>query len=306
MAVPSACPDSPASVQHIRPVGTSVGSVVVSIVRGLYGKNGFLAILVVGQKDVAEIFQVAILGVYYCIGVVDDFLHIVAVDMANAGRGFVAVAPRQVQVTFGQVRGCGNLIDAATVFLLGRQHIVGGLEVVNDFAKQFFVAILIIAYLLYSIVLKYYFIDPRYLTENGNEFVVEVCTEELHLCQALVGDVFTQCGSTVSLKRYDGTVAARYGAIEAIPQLVHVVGIGGSQRGPDFQVMVVGVSCTPASFQAVVRREVTVWPQVEGIGVPAVTQHGVGGCYHGVGIGKCFVFVNHCGRIVIQETVAVG
>ena len=96
VAVPSACPDSPASVQHIRPVGTSVGCVVIGVVRGLYGKNGFLAILVVGQKDVAEIFQVAIFRVYHSVGIVDDFLHIVAVDMAYAGRGFVAVTPRQV------------------------------------------------------------------------------------------------------------------------------------------------------------------------------------------------------------------
>ena len=53
--VPSTRPHAPYSIEHIAPVGASVGGVVFLIVGCLYGKYALLAVLVFRKEDVAII-----------------------------------------------------------------------------------------------------------------------------------------------------------------------------------------------------------------------------------------------------------
>ena len=61
MEIPATRPDTPAAIEHVAPIGTSVERVVILIVGVLYSKDTLFGILVLRQEDITKIFQVAIL-----------------------------------------------------------------------------------------------------------------------------------------------------------------------------------------------------------------------------------------------------
>ena len=152
MKIPSTRPHSPASVQHIRPVGTSETGIIIFIIRTLYGKYRFFAVLVVGQEDIAKVFQIIIIRVcnFICIG---NYLpHIFLIDMTYTRSGLIAVSPCQTQITFGQISGSGNLIDTPSIRLFFGQHVVSCFKIGNYFTKQPFIRKLVIRDLLDTVV----------------------------------------------------------------------------------------------------------------------------------------------------------
>ena len=152
MKVPSASPYSPTPIQHIRPVGTSETCVIILIVGTLYGKDRFLAVLVIRQKDVAEIFQIIILGIFNVFRICYHLAHIFFIYMRYAGSRFITVSPCQVQITLCQVSRSGNLIYPSAISLFVRQHIIGSFKISYYFTKEFLIRKLVISYLLDGIV----------------------------------------------------------------------------------------------------------------------------------------------------------
>ena len=152
MKIPSARPHSPASVQHIRPVGTSETSIIIFIVRALYGKYRLFTVLVIGQEDITEVFQIVIIRVCNLI-CIDDYLpHIFFIYMIYTRSGFIAISPCQTQITFGQISGSGNLIDTPSIRLFFGQHVVSCFKIGNYFTKQPFIRKLVIRDLLDTVV----------------------------------------------------------------------------------------------------------------------------------------------------------
>ena len=222
--VPSARPDAPAAVEHIRPVGTSVERVVVLIVRVLHGEDALLRVFVLGQEDVAEVLQIAVARVFHLVGVFDHFLHILLVDVAHAGGGLVAVAPGHRQIALGQIGRSGNLVGATAFALPCGQHVVGELEVVDDFLHQLLVGELVVARLLLGVVFIDFLVDPRHLIPHLHQLEIEVGAQESHLALTNLLQLGTEFLVAEVLERHQCAVATRNAAIEVIPLLVHVVG----------------------------------------------------------------------------------
>ena len=165
MKVPSTRPHSPASIQSVRPVSPSITCIIILIVGTLYCKDGFFTVLVIRQKDISIIFQIIITWSCHLIRISYHLLHIVFVYVTLTCRSLITVSPCQVQITFGQIRGGGNLINPSSVSLFSRQYIISSLKIRNHLTKQFFIRKLIITDLLYTIIGIRYFINPRNLTE---------------------------------------------------------------------------------------------------------------------------------------------
>ena len=189
--IPSTRPDAPTAVERVGPVGAAKLGVVVLVSRVLDSKNGLLIVVILREKQISKVFQVAIAGGGYDVRVVYDFLHIVGLDVAHAGVLLVAIAPRESQIAFGEIGRCCNLVDTPLVLGSSGQHIVGRLEVGNDFCKQLLVGQSIVFHLFLGIILKDLFVNPRHFAEHGGKLVVEVCAEEFHFGHALLRLLFT-------------------------------------------------------------------------------------------------------------------
>ena len=182
--VPSARPHLPASVQHVAPVGAAIERVVVLIVGVLHGEDALLRVLVLGQEDVAEVLQVAILRVLHIVGVLHHFLHVLLVDVAHTGGLLIAIAPCHGEVALGQIGCGGNLVGASALLLLCGEHVVGGLEVGNDFLHQLLVGELVVGALLLGVVLVSLLVNPGHLVPQLHELEVEVGAQEANLALA--------------------------------------------------------------------------------------------------------------------------
>ena len=306
MEVPSARPHTPAAIQHIAPVGAAVEGVVILIVGVLHGEDALLRVLVLGEEDVAEVLEVAILGLLYHSSILDDFLYVLLVDVADAGIGLIAVAPGQGQIALGEVGSSGDLVGASALALCSRQHVVGKLEVGNDLLHQFLVGELVIRRLLLGVVLIDFLVDPGHLVPELDEFEVEVSTEETHLTLADAGGLGTKFLLTILSQRYQCTVAAADRAVEVIPEFVHVVGGRSGQRRPYLHGVIVGIGGTRAALHSIVGRDVAVRPEVERIGVPVVAEFGVGSSDHLIGLAHREVLADDALGINVDEVVAGG
>ena len=222
--VPSARPDAPASVEHIRPVGASEACVVILVARVLHGKHALLRILVFGQENVAVVLQIAVLRVLHVVGVFEHLLHVLRIDVAHAVGGLVAVAPGHRQIALGQIGRSGNLVGATAFALLCGQHVVGELEVVDDFLHQLLVGELVVARLLLGVVFIDFLVDPRHLIPHLHQLEIEVGAQESHLALTNLLQLGTEFLVAEVLERHQCAVATRDAAIEVIPLLVHVVG----------------------------------------------------------------------------------
>ena len=302
--VPSARPHAPATVQHVAPVGTAIEGVVVLIVGVLHGKDALLRVFVLGKEDVAKVLKVAILRLLYDSRVIDDFLHILVIDVADASIGLVAVAPSHCQVALCQIGSSGNLVGTSAFALLGRQHIVCKLEVGNNLVHQLLVCELVVGRLLLGVVLVNLFVHPRHLIPHLHELEVEVSAEEAYLTLTDSGFLLTQLVFAILGQRNEGAVAARDAAIEVIPLLVHVVGSRGSQCRPYFYGVVVGVGRSRPALHGIVAADVAIRPEVERIGVPVVAEFGVGRGHHFVGLAHGKVFADDTLRLDVDEIVA--
>ena len=96
----------------------------------------------------------------------------------------IAITISAGEVALGKVRSSGDLVGT-THLILGRQHIVGKLEVIDDLLEELVVSELVVAYLLVSHLLGHCLIDPRNLVEQGEELPVEMSTQETHLAFTL-------------------------------------------------------------------------------------------------------------------------
>ena len=302
--IPSARPHLPTAVQHVAPVGTAIECVVVLIVRMLYGEDALLGVLVLRQEDVAEVLQITVLRTFNLLGVLQDFLHVLAVDMADAGVGLVAVAPGHGEVALGQIGSSGNLVGASTLALLCGQHVVGKLEVGQNLVHQFLVGELVVGRLLLAVVLVNLLVDPGHLVPHLHELEVEMCAEEAYLALTDLGLLLAQLVLAVLSQRHQCAVAARDAAVEVIPELVHVVGCRCSKRRPHLDGVVVGVGGTRAALHGIVGRNVGVGPEVEWIGVPVVAQLGIGRGDHFFGLTHGEVFADDALRLDVDEIVA--
>ena len=161
----------------------------------------------------------------------------------------------------------------------------------------------VVAGLLLQVVLVDLLVDPRNLVEHHEELIVEVGTQELHLGYALLCSGRAKLALAVLVKRYQRAVAARYGAIEAVPKLVEMA--KGRREGREYlHRVIIGVGRAGAAFQAVVGREVAIRPKVERISVPAIAKHGVCACHHAVGVGIRLVLVNDTSGRIAEEIIA--
>ena len=113
--------------------------------------------------------------------IIDNFLHILLVDVAHASAGLVAVTPGHRQVALGEIGRSSNLVGASTVALLCGQHVIGSLEVGNDLLHQLVMRELIVGCLFLAVVLIDFLVDPGYLVPQLYELEVEVGTEEAYL-----------------------------------------------------------------------------------------------------------------------------
>ena len=102
--VPSARPHAPYTIEHIAPVGASVGGVVFLVVRSLYCKYTLLTVLFFRKEDVTIILKIAIVGVVlHHLGVFYHLLHIFFVDMVVAVGSFVAITIGKCKIALGKV-----------------------------------------------------------------------------------------------------------------------------------------------------------------------------------------------------------
>ena len=228
--VPSARPDAPAAVQHVRPVGTSEERVIVFVVRVLHGENALFRVFVLGQEDVAVVFEVTVRRTFHDIGVAHHFLHILLVDVVDTGRCFVAVAPSHRQIALGEVGSGSNLVGTSAFRLRDGQNVVGNLEVGHDFLHQFSVGELVVGSLLLSVVLIDFLVDPRHLIPHLHQFEVEMCAKEANFSLADGLRLGTEFLVAILSQRHQCAVATADAAIEVIPLFVHVVGGRSGQR----------------------------------------------------------------------------
>ena len=147
--------------------------------------------------------------------------------MVDTGVVLITVAPCHCQVALSQIGCCGDLVGASTVSLLNGQGIVGGLEVGHDLLHQFLVSELIITGLFFRVYRVDLLVNPGNLVPHLHQLEVEVCTEETDLTFA--DGLCLGIHRCVVGQRHQCTVATADGAIEVIPELVHVVRSGSGQ-----------------------------------------------------------------------------
>ena len=221
--VPSARPHAPSAVEHVAPVGASVGGVVVLVVGSLHGEDALFAVGVLGEEDVAVVLKVAVVGVVlHDGGILQHLLHVVLVDVRVAVGLLVAVAIGKGEVALGEIRRCGNLCDAVLVLLHVGQCVVCFLEVIDNLLEEFLVGELVVTGLFLQVVGIYVLVNPRHLAEHGDELEVEVGAEELHLCHTLLRCLSAKFVVAVLVEREQGAVATADGAVETVPQFVEL------------------------------------------------------------------------------------
>ena len=246
------------------------------------------------------------MGVLDHLGVLQHFLHVVLVDVAHTSCSLVAVAPSNGEIAFGKVGSSSNLVGSAAILLLCRQHVVSKLEVVDDFLHQFVMSELVVRRLLLGMIFINILIHPRHLIPHLHEFEIEVGTKEAHLSLTNLCQVFAQLVFAILGEGDKCTVAARDAAVEVIPLFVHVVGGGCGERRPHLYGVVVGVGSTRAALHSIVRRYVSVRPEVEGIGVPVVAELCIGRGDHLFGLAHGEVFADDALRLDVNEIVTAG
>ena len=147
------------------------------------------------------------------------------------------------------------------------------------------------------------FVDPWHLTEHGDELEVAVAAQEMDLRLTPGCCRSAEFLYAVLFQRCKCSVASRYVAVKTIPQFVELAG-SGSECRPDLHGMIAGVGCAAATFEAVIRSEIAIRPQIEGIGIPAVAKRGIGCVHHFVWLGICEFSVDDSCRWNVNEIVA--
>ena len=189
--------------------------------------------------------------------------------MAVTGVGLIAVTVSPVQVALGEIGSGGNLVSATcSAGSSLSQILVGKLEVVDDLLHDLVVRTLGASL---DVGIRHTFGDERHLIPHLLQLVIEVGTEESYLGHEL----FVGGSAVCTGQRLDGTVAARDGAVELIPQFVELTTVG-LQGGKDLHGVIAGVVLTRTALQAVVGTHVAVWPEIKRIGIPVVAQFGIG------------------------------
>ena len=301
--IPAAAPHAPASVEHVAPVGPAEAGIVVFVVGMLDGEDALLGILVLRKENVTEVLEIAILGVLHVLRVGKHLLHVLRIDMAHAGIGLITVTPGHGQIALRQISGGGDLVGTAAFGLHGGKVVVGELEIGHNLLHQFFMGESVVGRLLLGMVLIDFFVHPRNLIPELDQLEVEMGAEEADFGLAdrlLVSQLFVAEFADGN----QGTVATAHGAIEVIPQLVHVVRRGSGEGGPNFQGMVVGVGGSGTTLVGVVTGQVAEGPEVERIGVPVISQTGVGGGDHLLGLAHGQVFADDALGLHVDELVA--
>ena len=120
--IPTTRPHTPTTIQHIAPISTTKSCVIIGIIRTLNCKYRFLAILIFRQEDVAEIFQVTILGILYYFCVFNNFLHISFIQESLTIGSFITITPSQSQIALSQIRCYSHLMYTASIRLVFRKN----------------------------------------------------------------------------------------------------------------------------------------------------------------------------------------
>ena len=171
--------------------------------------------------------------------------------MVVAVGGFITVTVCKGEIALGEIRCSSDFVGAVLVFLYFWQHVVSLLEVGYNLIEQLLVCKLVVASLLLKFVLSDVLVNPRHLTEHGDELEVEVSTEEFHFSYTLLACLFAQFGVAILLKREQRTVATAHSTIKAIPEFVKFARRRGHCR-PYLHWMIASVGGSRTALQAIV------------------------------------------------------
>ena len=224
--------------------------------------------------------------------------------MVYSCSSFIAVSPSQIQITLSQISSSRNLVRTSVFTRLFQwQYIVCSLKVIYHVLEELFVCQSVIPCLLIRIVLVNLFINPRHLTENGKQLIIEVTAQEPYFCHPLTSRFFTQYGNAILFQSNQHTVTTRHGTEQTVPQFIHFARSSRGQCSPNIESMIARIIRSGTTFQAIVRSNVTIRKQIERISVPTIAQHSISSIDHRFRLRESLVFIHHSGRIVIQEIV---
>ena len=226
---------------------------VVLIVRALYSEYRLLAVLIFRQEYVAIILKITIIRVHHVVCIIHNAVHIFRSDVTYTGVCLITVTPSQVKIAFCEICCGGNLVGTAVLTRsFHRKDIVSSLEVVDHFAEQLSVFIGVVFYRLLTSGSLHLLVDPRYLAEHCQQFVIEMSAEELHLSNTLTCCLCSEFALTVALERQQRAVAARNSAIQTIPQLVHLTRSGRSNGLPYINSVIACIVRSASTLETVV------------------------------------------------------
>ena len=191
------------------------GAVVLGI---LDGPETLTAILIsfLGAEVVVQVLlqTEAGAGVDVQIGIFHHFLQIGLVDRGHLVRRRVILAIGLVEVHLGQERSTGGFRGTAFLRLCLGQHIVGGLQIVDNLLPSLIVGIFGVGEIVVVLLLHVRLVHKGNLLEQAFQLEMAIGAQEQHLSGALLNNGVVLISAGQHVKRQGHT---RQEAVELVP-----------------------------------------------------------------------------------------